>query len=180
MNAETVIRSELESGETLLWHGQPRQGFVWRGADWFFVAFAAVWLAMTVYMGYGMLTNDEEVGLVAALVVVLFFLIGLYLVPGKFVIDARARRRTFYGVTDRRAIIVSGLSSTTVNSLLAKTLSDVSVEQRRDGSGTIYFGPKNPQDAMFGGLPWPGYQRTPQFEMIPDVRQVHRLLLRDG
>lgn len=175
-----VIASELEPDETLLWHGQPRQGFLWRGSDWYFVPFGLFWLAMTVYMGVAMLTSDEEGLLAVALFGVPFLLIGLYLVPGKFFLDARARRRTFYGLTDRRVIIVSGLFSTTVNSLLRKTLNDVSVQQKRDGSGTIYFGQKNAFEAMYSGMPWPGYEPTPQFERIPDVREVHRLLLRDG
>ena len=66
MNSETVIRSELEPDETLLWHGQPRQGLLWRGSDWYFVPFGLFWLGFVVFWCYAVLTGGEGPWLVGA------------------------------------------------------------------------------------------------------------------
>ena len=178
MNAEAVIGSELEPDERLIWHGQPRQGLLLRGPDWVLVLFGLLWWTFLVFYFAAMVIDGDQL-FVGTLFGIPFLAVGLYLMPGRFLIDARLRSRTYYGLTDRRAIIVSGLFSTTVKSLLRKTLSDVSVEQRRDGSGTIFFGHTNVFDAMYAGMSWPGYEPTPRFEGIPDVREVYRLLLRN-
>lgn len=56
------------------------------------------------------------------------------------------------------------------------TLSDVSMTERPDGSGTITFGAMNPMYAMYAGMSWPGVPQVPSFEMIPDVRSVYRIV----
>jgi len=68
-----------------------------------------------------------------------FVLVGLYIVVGRFFVDARTRGRTFYGVTSERIIIISGVFSRQTKSLQLRTLSDISLTERADGSGTITF-----------------------------------------
>lgn len=103
-----------------------------------------------------------------------FVLVGLYMIFGRFFVDAKQRERTFYGVTDQRIIIVSGLTSRKVKSLNLRMLSDVSLSEKSDRSGTITFGPGNPMSWWQGGMPWPG---TPQAastcEMVPESKTVY-------
>jgi hypothetical protein len=102
-----------------------------------------------------------------------FLLIGAYVTVGRFVHDALKRRRTAYGLTDRRVIIVTDLFGRRATSLNLATLSEVSLSEQADRSGTITFGPTS----WFGGqgIGWPASRRAsaaPSFEMIEEVRQV--------
>jgi len=85
-----------------------------------------------------------------------FVLGGLHFIFGRFLVDYCARSRTFYGVTDKRAIIVSGLVSRNVKSLSVRTITDLALSERSDGSGSITFGPSLPWGFMYSGLRWPG------------------------
>ena len=106
-----------------------------------------------------------------------FVLVGLYLIAGRFFYDARRRSRTFYGLTDERAIIVSGGTSRKITSLNLGTLSDVSLTEKPDGTGTITFGPANPMAWWTNGMNWPGMPQGPAcFELIPDAKDVYDLL----
>jgi len=106
------------------------------------------------------------------------FLLGIYLILGRFWVDAATRARTFYGLTDRRAIIVSGLLSRTVKSLSLQTMTDVTLTERGDASGTIAFGQVPPWAGMYGGMRWPGMGSygPPSFELIPDAKRIYGLI----
>ena len=108
-----------------------------------------------------------------------FVFAGLYFVFGRFIFDAKQRQKTYYGVTDDRAIIVSGLFQRKVKILSLSNISDISLTQGADGRGTITFGPTPPFFASFGAW-WPGMgqQSVPNFEMIEGAREVYDLLNR--
>jgi hypothetical protein len=103
-----------------------------------------------------------------------FVAIGLYLIFGRFFVDSRIRARTYYGVTNERIIIITGLVSQQIKSLQLRTLTDVSLTQRSDGSGTIAFGQPLTAFATTGGG-WPGGGRfaPPAFEMIERAKEVY-------
>ncbi len=85
-----------------------------------------------------------------------FVLVGLYIVLGRFIVDAMNRAKTFYGVTNERIIIITGLFFREVKSLNLRTLTDVSLSERGDGSGTITFGALYPMGRWMPGGSWPG------------------------
>jgi hypothetical protein len=59
-----------------------------------------------------------------------------------------------------------------------KTLSDIELEEKSNGSGTISFGPKNPLLYWRNGMNWmPGANETPAFELIEDARKVYKLII---
>jgi hypothetical protein len=105
-----------------------------------------------------------------------FVLAGLYITVGRFFVDARRRANTTYAVTSDRVIISSGIVTPSIKSLNLATLSDITLDERRDGTGTITFGPANPLMAMYGGMPWPGVPQTPSFELISGARQVYGVI----
>jgi hypothetical protein len=108
-----------------------------------------------------------------------FVLVGLYLIFGRFFVDARIRAKTLYGLTDRRVLIVSGLFSTTVNTLPLKSLHDISVQERSDQSGTVMFGRPPPFASWYAAMPLPGMgqHQTPGFEMIENAKRIHDQVL---
>ena len=174
--AEREITTQLESGERLVWSGMPPQGLLLRGSDVFLIPFSLLWCGFAIVWETGVLMSKAP--LFFALWGVPFVLIGVYFVAGRFVVDARQRSRTAYGVTDRRVIITSGLLSRNVKSLMLKTLTDVTLSERTDGTGTITFGPTHPMARWYGGAAWAGsgmYMST-SFESIPHARDVYAKL----
>jgi hypothetical protein len=107
-----------------------------------------------------------------------FVLVGLYLIAGRFFVDARQRTATAYGITNKRAIIVSGLFSRSVKSLTLRTLTDVTLSERSDGSGSIVFGSQPSSGPWLGGASWPGRsaQQLPSFDLIEDAKAVYSQL----
>ena len=173
---ESQIKPELGSKERLLWSGRPRCGLVLRAADAFLIPFSLMWGGFAI---------SWEAGVIAAgapfffmLWGIPFVLIGLYLIFGRFWVDAKQRAKTYYGVSNERVIIISGLFRRSINSLNIDTLTDVSLTERGDGSGTITLGPTNPWHGWFGGSNWPGAGQysAPALELIDNARHVYETI----
>src|SRR5437899_365791 len=69
-----------------------------------------------------------------------FVLVGIYVMIGRFFVDARQRSRTYYGLTDQRVIIISGLRNRQVKSLPIGSLSDVSIIEKATGGTPPFSG----------------------------------------
>ncbi len=184
-SAEAVIRAELGPDEQLLWSGQPKQGIVLRATDLFMIPFSLFWGGFAILwelMALSIFFTSEDapptpVAIIMPLFGIPFVLIGLYMIFGRFFIDAKRRARTFYGFSEQQVILVSGLFGRKVKSLNLRTLSDLSLNEKADGTGTITFGPTHPMAALFGNMPWPGGpQAGPSFDMIPDAKDVYNRL----
>lgn len=176
---QNQIAQALDAGESLIWSGGPREGIVLRPSDAYLIPFSLLWGGFAIFWEAGVLHMGGPNAAFMSIWGIPFVLLGLYLIAGRFFIDARIRARTFYGLTDRRAIIISGLFSRTVNSLPLRTLSDISLQERSDRSGTILLGRPYPYSSWMSGMRWPGMTQysTPAFEMIPNAKAVHAQLL---
>lgn len=177
---EDLIRGELGPGEKLLWAGRPRQGFVLRAADAFLIPFSLLWGGFVIFWEVGVLASGAEGSWFMALFGVPFVLVGLYITFGRFWVDARQRAATLYAVTSERVVLVSGVFARRVKSLGIDTITDVTLTERGDGSGTITFGPVPPYYWWYGGAGWPGFghQTVPCFELAGDARQVYEIIRR--
>ena len=107
-----------------------------------------------------------------------FVLIGLYLVAGRFFVDAFLRSKTCYALTTERAIIVRGGFTNRTTSLQLRALADVSLVESPGGVGTITFGTAVPWWAGSPGWPGSRYRFAPSFDSIADVRKVYDTLRR--
>ncbi len=172
---ESAITVELAGGERLLWAGQPRQGIVLRPSDAFMIPFSLFWGGFAIFWEAGVIASGAPWFFV--LWGIPFVVVGLYLIVGRFFWDARRRSRTFYALSDQRVIIISGGTSRKVTSLNLRTLSDISLTEKSDGTGTITFGPTHPLAGWGNGTTWPGApQGPPSFEMISDAKDVSSLV----
>jgi hypothetical protein len=174
MQISESIRAELSPGEQILWSGQPRQGIAFRGSDAFAIPFSLLWAGFAVFW----LVSAAQSGAPLPFVLfgVPFVLVGLYIVFGRFFVEAKQREKTYYALTANRIIISSGLFARKVKSLQLKTLSEISLSERSDGTGTISFGAQHPMASMFGGMSsWPGAEQYlgPRFDLIPQARTVY-------
>src|SRR5258708_30915992 len=138
-NLSSPVERKLSPGEKLLWSGQPRFGIRLRGSDAFVIPFSILWCSFAIFWETMAVRKGAPVFFM--LWGIPFILVGLYIVFGRFIADAMTRKKTFYGVTSERIIIITGLFSQEIKSLNLRTLTDVSLTERGDGSGTITFEP---------------------------------------
>jgi len=173
-DAEQAIARELGPGERLLWTGKPRGGLAWRSSDSYVVPFSLVWATIATQGARNAFRHDAP--WFVLLVVSGFLVLGAYLVFGRFVVDALQRRHTQYGLTDKRAIIVSGVFRQNVNSVDLAIVTDLTLSIRADGSGTISFDPSTYVRWWSPGGWWPSAPTgaAPAFEMIERAREVHQ------
>src|SRR6185437_10903759 len=171
---QNEIAQALDSGESLIWSGAPRKGLVLRSSDAYMIPFSLLWGGFAIFWEVGALRTNGPNAVLNP-----FVLAGLYLIVGRFFVDAGIRAKTFYGLTNHRAIIISGLFSRTINSLPLQALADISLQERSDRSGTILLGRPQPYSYWISGMRWPGGSQysTPAFEMIPNAKTVHDQLL---
>lgn len=147
------VRSELDSDEQLLWVGQPRPSRFARsaiplvvfGIPW--TAFAVFWVAGAsgiLFGGFGGPVNGPA-GLGAffgcfPLFGVPFVLIGLWMLSSPYWLRRKAER-TYYALTDRRAILweAGWFGSVDVRSYRPAQLAKLRRTEHADGSGDLVF-----------------------------------------
>jgi hypothetical protein len=167
----------LDPGEKLLWSGQPKQGMRLQASDAVMIPFSLMW------GGFAIFWEAAALGLVAsnghphpkppvfmALWGIPFVAIGLYMIVGRFFYDTALRRKTWYGVTDRRVIILKSLFNTNLTSFDYGNLANLNLVERGDHRGDILFG--LPQAMATFGSRSSRNTAIPGFYQLTDVRKI--------
>ena len=170
MNA---IQFPLERGEKLLWSGTPKNGLMLRPTDTLAIPFSLMWGGFAIFWESGVVTSGAPVFM--RLWGIPFVLIGIYMIVGRFFYDAWRRGNTTYGLTTSRAIIATAGPFPALKSLDLRTVTDVNLTERPDGTGTIAFG-KEKTPVFRAWNPWTGAPAVPSFEMIPNAKLVYDML----
>ena len=169
------LQQHLEPNEKLIWVGQPRKGIVFRSVDIFLIPISLLWCGFAVFW----VIMASKGSIFFAMFGKPFVVVGLIFVFGRFIIDAKQRNNTYYGLTEDRIIIKSGRFTKTIKSLNIRTLSDIEYNEKSDRSGTINIGPKNPYMIWGNGMNWwPGMKFTPSLEMIQEVKKVYSKIIK--
>ncbi len=175
-NITTELQPHLDFNEKLVWTGRPKTGIVFRSSDIFLIPFSLLWCGFSIFWFTTALTSGAP--FIFAMFGLPFVVIGIIMVFGRFIIDAKQREKTYYGLTDDRIIIKYGIYTKSIKSLNIKTLSDIAYVEKNDGSGTINFGQNNPIMISSNGMNWwPGVNGTPSLDLIQDVRQVYNKIV---
>lgn len=170
-DVENELKPNLSSDEKLIWAGKPKTGIVFRSSDLFLIPFSLLWGGFAIFWETNVFMTDAP--FFFKLWGIPFVLVGLYITVGRFFLDARKREKTIYGITPDRIIIKTGIFSTEIKSLNIRTLSDITIDQKEDYSGTITLGPTDFRYAMMQGMEWPGAKQPPRLELIKDVKSVY-------
>ncbi len=160
-----------------MWTGQPKTGIVLRPFDLFVIPFSLFWFGGVLFIfGTTLFANDSPSFL--PIFFIPFIAIGSYITFGRFLVDIKRRAGTSYGITEKRIIIKSGLFSKNTQSINIKTLSDISIQEKSNKSGTITFGPEDIRSMMMNNMNIGFGKQASKLETIDDVRNVYNLILK--
>jgi hypothetical protein len=181
--ASVRLQSELVSGESLVWAGRPNPRVIFHSDDWYTIPFSLLWGGFAIFWEAGVLGffghGSKGVPLLFALWGVPFVLIGQFMIWGRFVYDGWLKRRTYYGITNRRLVAMQEGTKRKACSMYLDAIPSV----ERDGGsvGTLWFGAKFRVQAG-GGQRTRNLSRfhvgnVPVFVDIDDADYVYRLIL---
>lgn len=170
LDLENELRPHLSVGENLIWAGKPKTGIVFRSPDLYLIPFSLLWGGIAIVWEVIAISTGP---LLFNLVGIPFVCLGLYLIVGRFFFDAKKRAGTTYGITKDRIIIKSGVFSKDIQSFNIKMLSEITLIQKADNSGSIVLGPMHPIYNMLQGANWPGVNQAPMIELVADIKTVY-------
>ncbi|TKV56932.1 hypothetical protein FDO65_19045 [Nakamurella flava] len=172
---DQVIRPHVEPGETLLWTGRPDPAKWPQG--WSLSLFGLAWVAAVVFIVVDRLPGSDTPW-PAVLMLVPFFVIGVYLLFGRFFVNRWAKQHTRYGLTDRRAIMVgprdrlTTVDLSTVAIMRSPSLRGDHVSVYFEGPRPLWAGRRLPTNAGVDFL----RQGPPGFHDVADVTGLGRAL----
>jgi hypothetical protein len=185
-SASDALAGDLLPGERILWAGRPHSHVIFQPSDALIVPLSLLWAGFAIFWEWSVLhtPNAGVSGLFFALWGVPFVLIGVYLVVGRFVVQWMTKRRTYYAVTDRRALVRTGLTGRVLQLADLRRLPTVTKQVRRNGVGTLVFGVEPKRGGWASG--WSRFPANPQHTSVPVFRDVHdadsvyRLVMEQG
>lgn len=170
-----IVSTELEEGESLLWSAQPRQGVFLRASDKGMIPFSLIWGGFALFWEYEVISTGAP--FLFALFGLPFVVAGIYLMIGRFFYDAALRQRTFYGITDRRVIILSGIRSKQSRYTDISEITDIGLLESPDGSGAILLSSEDIENVLKTEMMWPGQNEIkPLLSNLQDVRKPFEII----
>lgn len=176
LDIENELKPNLAADEKLLWVGKLKTGILLRKSDAFLIPFSILWAGFALSWESGVLISGAP--FFFKLWGIPFVFVGLYMVIGRFFIDAKKRANTVYGLTKERILIKSGVFNKEIKSINLRTISDITFSQKADNSGTINLGPTDPRYSMMQGMDWPGIKPANCLDMIEDVQNVYDKIIK--
>jgi hypothetical protein len=131
--------NRLLEREEILWSGRPASGLLFTGQDIFLIPFSLLWGGFALFAAFSALTQAKEPGF-PALFLIPFVLIGLYLIVGRFIVDAWVRSGLRYALTNKRVLILRPTPFSKFTALNLDRLPELSLSEGANGRGTIRFG----------------------------------------
>lgn len=168
-----VNTQTLEPGEHLLWWDRPKGGLLLRRADSWLIPLSLAWGSVALAAFYLTVWKTPNPTLMAVFMTSLFAVAAVYVILGRFIHDIWRRSRLVYGVTERRALIVS---PSRVDSVDLESLDEMAVKAARGGYGSIAFGRHTGPFSQADLGAWMGWPAVPTFEFIHEHDRVAALI----
>lgn len=174
--ASSEIEHLLLPHERVLWSGAPEQGIRFTSKDLFMIPFSILWGGFAIFWEVSVMTDGAP--LFFRLWGIPFVVIGLYLMVGRFFLDAWARRNIVYAVTDRRVLINRKRPFPKLTAVAHDQIGPVNLVEEKEGKGTILF--ETPQygygERRSSGYWSPAFDTSPQLIGIDDARKVFAMV----
>jgi len=188
---ELRLQSELLAGERLLWTGQPDPRVIFERVDIFLVPFSLLWGGFALVWEAGVLglgVFGEGHGSAVPWFFVLwgipFVLVGLYFIAGRFFYKAWRKRRTYYALTNKRALVLVEGRGRMLRACFLSAVPTINKSVRSSGVGTITFGNtswasmyNNSGMDFFGAMGALGADSTVRFNDVRDADRVYGLAM---
>jgi hypothetical protein len=180
-DSAVAIQSELTSGESVLWAGQPSTSVIFHKEDALLIPFSLFWGGFAIFweaavsgMRWTQVNGRWPLGMIWGIP---FVLVGQYLIWGRFFYNAWLKKRTYYAVTNHRVIVVQNGWKRKMASSFVDSLPSLIKEGGSNGIGTLRFGQTQPSwNNRRGFAAWSGLSigEVPTFVDIEDVDSVYR------
>ncbi len=168
------LRELLLQNERLIWSGHPRRGIFVGVNQLLAIVIGVIAISIPVIitlLNFGLFRGPKVGGIIVLFIV--WYL--AYSIVIKRIFDAVHRRFTVYGLTDRRAIIITGIVNRHARSVRLNTLSTIELMERSDRLGTIRCISR--ADGWYRKNRRKEIKPIPLFRAIVDARHVHDLLV---
>jgi hypothetical protein len=175
-DAQMEVQPFLSGGESLLWSGRPRTGVRLQAADLFMIPFSLMWGGFAIF--WEMMVIRMHGSWFMKLWGVPFVAIGLFMIFGRFFVDAARRAGTYYAVTSNRVMIITQRGKT-VASFPLEQIPGLTTTEGRDGFGNVVFVSGSPMVAQIGPLLATASRGSaPVLELIESPRLVAETITR--
>ena len=188
---ELRLQSELLAGERLLWTGQPDPRVIFERVDIFLVPFSLLWGGFALaweagVLGLGVFGEGHRSAVPWFFVLwgIPFVLVGLYFIAGRFFYKAWRKRRTYYALTNKRALVLVEGRGRTLRACFLSAVPTINKSVRSSGVGTISFGNTswasmydNTGMDFFGAMGALGADSTVRFNDVRDADRVYGLAM---
>lgn len=125
-------------GEKLLWTGKAGGGLMLTPRDFFMIPFSLLWGGFAIFWEYEAMRGLAKTpGAFGGLFGSVFVVFGLYIMIGRFFVDAYARSKTFYALTDSRLLILREGAFRSIQSFQLHQLPSAQYSGPTSGTGTI-------------------------------------------
>ncbi|HVJ06720.1 MAG TPA: hypothetical protein VM578_13680 [Candidatus Saccharimonadales bacterium] len=173
-----AVQSELVPDETVLWAGRPDASVLFHREDILLVPFSLLWGGFAIFWETMAIGMHSRVAHLAPWFFVLwgipFVVIGQYIVWGRFLVTAWKKQRTFYALTDYRALVVQNGWNRKISSAKLDDLPSLVKDGVSDTIGTLHFAPM--ASAWSGrGTGWGAWDGMSIEEDVPVFRDVERV-----
>src|SRR5262249_42158437 len=176
------LQGELLPDETLLWAGRPCRKVILHKEDIGLIPFSLLWGGFAIfweYMATGGFQRSDGPNWFFALWGVPFVAIGQYMIWGRFFYAWWKKGRVFYGVTNKRVIVLDRVWGRKVSIAYLDRIPRIEKECRSDGIGTLRFGyppisvNKRKNFGSFDPLPT---SEVPTFVDVEQADAVYRIV----
>jgi len=133
--AEADFQGRLLAGERIQWSGAPPGGILLAPGDALRIPFSVMWGGFAIFWEWGVLHAGHAPDFFV-LWGIPFVLLGLYLIVGRFFVDAWIRAGTSYAVTNQRVLILRRAPNFKFTAYSIDRLPELSLEEPFSATGS--------------------------------------------
>lgn len=179
-----AFQPDLVRGESIEWSGQPNASVIFHQEDRRIIPFTLLWGGFAIFWflaasGFVEIFDSPTSPVTHIFYMVcgmLFVLVGQYAIWGRFVYTRWKKKRTYYALTNRRALIViHGFFGRRSSSAWFIDLLLIDKRVQRNGIGFVSFGGPATAEARWGTNNPP---RPPTFDDVDNADDVYQTAIR--